>query len=395
MPALFWWLLGGLVVGTGVVVAVSSPSEPAPEGFPVPKKDYTHVLELFPHYPTVPPYYPANIRTTRRPICWVSTPGEWHPTRGATAIDVSGEPYISFEITKAKPSGLNVGGATMTVRQLSDEALDQVFDVDARTWSVSVENNPDVFIGTYQWFSASWDSGEKSFFEKLEAIAVNYVLPAIIVIAGAVVTAYTGPIGGALTAAALTAVYKIAKGAPVTDAIVQAYQEKLASTVEKTAYFEAYKQASSTYNQTKEEINKLRDQFADKLGGGDPQTIEEVRKAVEVGITVARAKQLQDAAVAAVRSRIDVTHADGTNYANWLDKAMSHGVLLTDWVGAMYGNEARAIIEWAAYTANNALDAGQDPIAAVRPKMVLLNPSLFVKGAPEGLAPRSFRSFAR
>jgi len=395
MPALFWWLLGGLAVGTGIAVAVSSSSS-TPTGPALPEKDFAFQLSIFPHYPPIPPYYPANIRRALYPICWTFKDGDWRPSaENGTATDVTGTPYLAFQICKAASNGQceeAFGVPGRTVDALRGETLGQIFNIDTRKW----QDVDDTLIGTWQWFQADW-AGDPDFIDRLNS-AVKAYLP---VVAGIAVSVLATPLAGAITASALEAIIKIADGAPVTDALVESYKDHLQSEVEKTSYYDTYKSMRTTYNQTRDNLQAVRqkaiDTYKQASTATGPEAEKQIAAAVDTGIAVARAAILQQAAREAVYTRLPRDLPDGSDYRPWFEGAEAHGVSLSNWTIAMFGIEGRQLLQWAYYTAGVALDQGQDPIRAVRPHVdpkVLGH--LFTEGVPESIAPRTFgRSFTR
>lgn len=403
MPGLFWWLLGGLAVGTGIAVAVSSSSS-ASEGPAPPEKDFTFQLQIFPHYPPIPPYYAANVRRSKYPICWTfKDGGDWRPgPENGTATDVTGTPYIAFQICASKTgddykcADAGFGVPRRTVAALRDETLGQVFNIDTRQW----QDVDDTLIGTWQWFQAEW-AGDPDFIDRLNS-AVKAYIP---VVAGIAVSMLATPLAGAITATALEAIIKIADGAPVTDALVESYKDHLQSEVEKTSYYETYKSLRTTYNQTSDNLQAIRqkaiDTYRQASTATGPEAEKQIAAAVDTGIAVARAAILQQAAREAVYTRLPHDMPDGTDYRAWFDLSEAHSVSLSNWTTATFGVEGRQLLQWAYFTAGKALDQGQDPIKAVRPqfdlkKIAPVLGNLFTKGTPESIAPRSFgRSFTR
>lgn len=328
-PLLLLALAGGAVV----VAVAAAPSTKAPAADP-----WKTTFHLQPVYPPPAPYYAPNEMAAHYPLVQWTLPGETRPVNGNNAIDVRGEPWMALEYGGW---GIPFGSITFNV-----------FDPATRSWVAPAK-------GSYVWIQAKWSDGSKSWDEAIGDAIKTYFVPLAITIAGSAI----GGVGGAVAAAALTAAWKIANGARVTDALVESYQERLASEVEKTAYYQTFKKVSDTYKQTRADLDAIRAE-AMKLYAYSGLNTAEIKQAVEAGIGVARAKQLQDAAIAAVRSRA------GDPYAGWLDKSLEHGVMLQDWVLAMYGQRGAELLKWAFTTAGAALDTGKDPIAAVTPVFV-------------------------
>lgn len=362
------WLLGATGAAS-ILGAVSGAQSGSGSRY---AKDWLHVMRIAPRYPPIPPYYAANIRRAKYPLCWTFVDGDWTPSAGnGTATDVTGTPYIAFKICKSSNTNKSkcadavmFGDNRRTVWDLEGETAGQVWSIEKRTW-VPVD---DSLADTWQWFQADW-TGDPSWLDRFES-SVKQFIPVVV---GLAVSVLATPLAGAITAAALEAIIAIADGAPVSEALVQSYKDQLQHEAEKTSYFQTYKTLSTNYNQTKDNLQKIRQAAINtyKPASPFPNAEQKIAAAVDTGIAVARAKILQDAAYAAVRARLSGPLPDGTDYQTWFDHSMQHGVTLSNWAVAMFGTDGTNLLRWAYDVAGNALDHGHDPMKAVLPVRII------------------------
>lgn len=361
-------LLLAALVGGAAVVAAAAAAAPTTR-FTVATHDWARTTRIIPAYPPIPPYYAPNVRRAKYPLCWTAVDGDWTPSAAnGTATDVTGTPFIAFKICKGRDTnkaecgdGAPFGGdPRRTVWTLDGETAGQVWDVDRRTWRPV----DDTLVDSWQWFQADW-AGDPSWLDRFQANVKKFIP----VVVGLAVSVLATPLAGAITAAALEAILAIADGAPVTEALVQSYKDQLSHEVEKTSYFDTYKSLSSTYNQTKENLQSIRQTAINTYKASAPfaNPEQKIAAAVDTGIAVARAKWLQDAAYTAVRSRLSGPLPDGTDHRSWFELAMQHGVSLNNWTIAMFGSNGTDLLRWAYKVAGDALDAGKDPNVAVMP----------------------------
>lgn len=350
-------LLLALATSAVAVAAAAGGSKPSETG--VVTKDWSKVQKLQRSFPPPPPYYPPNIARAHYPLVWWANDADTTPTPGNLAMDVTGTPWTGirfarnvaiFEATQRPWTG-GLGSACDSYN------LGQVFDPATRTWAscdpADTTNADKDHLD--MWLQSTWHD-EDTFGETLVAAAERYFIPMVITIAGTAI----GGAGGAVFAFAATSIWNIASGMKISDALVGAYQERLASTVEKTAYYETFKKVSDTYKQTRSDLEAIRAE-ALKLYGYKGLNDQNLNEAVTAAIGVARSKQLQDTAIAAVNARLSADERI------WLAECLKRGAYLQDWVLAMFGVDGADFLKWAFATATRALDSGKDPIAAVKP----------------------------
>lgn len=356
-----------LLVG-GAVVVSSMGSGNKSSGGNSSGKDWKNVRIIPRSFPPPKPFYAPNVKSAHYPLCQFSISGQNAPVQYNAAIDVTGIPWTVFYID----DNYNIAKSTWPAKGFcygyaggveNGTTGGEVWDVDTWGW-VPCKS------GTYQWVPGKFKD-EPDFTDNAIDFVEKKFIPGLITIAGA----YIGGVGGALAAAALTAAWDIVRGQKITDALIDAYQQHLQGEVEKTTYYQTYKSVVATYNQTKEQLEAIRAEYMKLYGYSDPAQIE---KAVNAGIGAARAKQVQDAVIYAVKKR-GAPEAEG-----WLDECLKRGVYLQDWVVAMYGTDGSDLMKWANDTANAALDAGKDPFVAVKPNVIGPNSGKLIS-ALEGL----------
>lgn len=376
-PLLVLALAGGAAV-VAAAVAGSKPSSPVAN-----TKDWSRIRRVTRVTYPPPPFYPPNILRVRYPLVWWSSPtGDTGPSPGNMAIDVTGTPWNAVRLVRGTTP---MFGSVMDERAWEDPGGpgtfcytycgDSIANVDVfgktpvknlggkplwRPCAADAPENKDLdHLDT--WTQVKWHD-EDSFAEAFVDAATRYFVPILITMAGTAI----GGVGGAITAFAVDAMFNVAMGAKITDALVNSYQAHLASTVEKSAYYETFKKVATTYKQTKADLDAIRQAALAAYGtlssaSGSAGTDTVINQAVTAGMAAARAKQVQDAAIVSINARLD------DNERIWFAECLKRGVYLQDWVLAMFGDDGADLLRWTFARANAALDAGKDPNAAVKP----------------------------
>jgi len=285
--------------------------------------------------PPPPPYYVPNA-CSPWPLCkWPADDGNTLPTldpfgNGNTAIDVRGIPWV----------------AQSCKGPFGSYDADPAFAGTCTRLDPAVCPNKDAAY----WRQADWSTGP-SLIDQIESTITKYIIPIAISIAGAAV----GGIGGAALAFALEAAWNIARGQRVDAAVISAYQDRLATELEKTTLAQTYKAVVSA-PMSVAAIQELKQTgIADKALS--TFQLPNYDQAFNVAVSLARGQQLQDAALAAMRLRCT------DEQAGWLDNAIAHGVSLEDWSAAMFGKQGREALQASVVSASRNLDAGLEALA--------------------------------
>lgn len=341
------WLLGGVATLVAVdQMTRAKPSSPAPAY----QRDWSKVRKLSRVYPPPAPFYAPSIHDAKIPLVFFTN--GFLPSNNPAinlAIDASGRPWLPARLEYTSGSPL-APEKTIAIDQYKALYGGEFWNLDAR------EFQP-VKVGDYVWTVWGWSDGP-SIAEKVEAAVDTIVVPALITIAGGLIG---GP-GGAAVAFALEAGYKMARGGKFTDAVKDAYRDRLEGEVQKNAYYQAFEKVVGDAKSTKKQIETYRDQLvATYRGAVGKDSVGSLQAAVDAGIAMARAKQLQSVLLYAVQRRISVDEYNGLGFCR------DHNVPLADWLVAMYGTSMNDFMAWATKVGSDALDAGRDPMAAVAP----------------------------
>lgn len=361
--ALFGIGLG--IVGTGAVIAAASSSGDVGADGVVPRElphdvgDWSNVRVIHRVYPPPPPFYAPNEMSARYPLVKWRLAGDTRPVHGNGAIDVRGEPWEAVYLLPRGALDPFPSGPSKELSQFCRDYGDQ-FDPTTRTWiECGSFLSPDGWSieRPFGWQRFEWrDDDDKAWDEVASDFMQHVVIPAAITFAGAAI----GGLGGAVTAFVAQSLWNVAMGQRFKDAVVTAFQDRLASEAEKNAYYRAFSRVVTTYKQTRADLERLRDEYIAYYKPTATQT-PAVIEAINAGIGMGRSKQLQDLTLEGLKARITPEEQ------GWLEKALDHGVQLQDWTVAMFGAKGGELLEWLANTANAELDAGRDPMRALVP----------------------------
>ncbi len=217
-------------------------------------------------------------------------------TERATGIDVTGQPWMWLDN--------NPGSATLGA------------DDEPRTWG---------------WYPATFSDGSKDLIDYLDEY-VPVVLEAAAVYVGSF---FGGPAGGMAVKMAITAIKKIAKGASITKTLVDATSEAIKGQIEKTEFGLAYKQFAE-HPYTRAQVAAARNAIVNQFSDSDTQ--DDVAKAIDDGVALARAKRVQDLTLYAMSQRMTAEHSA------WLYRCVGLGASLRDWAYAYGGNPANDLL---------------------------------------------------
>ena len=145
---------------------------------------------------------------------------KWVMWRGTTTLSQKDNPLLFYG------PGMDADGRWWVLNSWSRKGL-----FDNKRWRIIDEYDDsgkylsEPLIAPFWEETPPWKAatGEKDFLEQVQAVTIDIVLPAIAVAVGTAV----GGVGGLAVAAIITATRKIAKGAPVSDALVESTKAQL------------------------------------------------------------------------------------------------------------------------------------------------------------------------
>jgi hypothetical protein len=211
------------------------------------------------------------------------------------------------------------------------------------------------------WHPATPTSGEKDIFEQIGAAALEVVVAAVTVY----LTATTG-VGGAAFALAVAAARNIAKGKPVTKALVDATMSELGSQIQASSYYKAYDSISkSPY--TRDAVSAARAE----VGANVPAYLRaEKVEAFDQGAAMARGLRTQDIGIAEIKKRFAEYQDDAPR---WLQLSLDHGATLEDWIYVYAGSAGLDLMERILTLAASFVESGE-PGGVFRPSLMNLGP---------------------
>lgn len=202
----------------------------------------------------------------------------------------------------------------------ADEAPWYGITVDGRV----LEHDQWTFPRYKDWSNAK-EGPDRSWGARVTEAVTSYVVPAL----GVVIGAAGGPVGiGA--ALALRTWANLARGIPITDAIIDATQKELKTQLEKSQ-FSAYVKALSSQPMTQAAIRTARSELAKRYLDGGPSQAGALQ-AFDSAAALARARRLQEAMIENLSTRIDPKYVPG------FKRAVREMVPIVDWLYAYAGD---------------------------------------------------------
>lgn len=180
---------------------------------------------------------------------------------------------------------------------------------------------------------------------RVQDAVVTKVIPAM----QAVLVAAGGPAGfGAAMALGVWA--NLAKGAKITDALIDATQAQIRTAIERSQFAQTVRDYASTPI-SKAALATAREQFAKKYVDGGP-TQAGMLQSFDAAAALARAQRLQNYLIADFKTRIPAGYHQG------LDTALAEGFPLQDWLYAYAGDAALTTFDQLSLAIAQRIDQG-------------------------------------